>query len=67
VIAHDPVRLRPIMLPAMFDKFSYVIAATVFSVQSVSGLRSQKNAPLLLESGVYAAAHPGGFIGSLPR
>src|SRR3954447_19584731 len=33
VIARDPVRLRPIMVPAMFEKFSYVIAATVLFMQ----------------------------------
>lgn len=33
VIAREPVRLRPIMLPAMFEKFSYVIAATVLFTQ----------------------------------
>ncbi len=33
VIARDPVRLRPIMIPAMFEKFSYVIAATMLFMQ----------------------------------
>ena len=33
VIARDPVRLRPIMIPAMFEKFSYVVAATVLFMQ----------------------------------
>jgi hypothetical protein len=33
MIARDPVRLRPIMIAAMLEKFSYVIAATVLFLQ----------------------------------
>ena len=29
VIARDPVRLRPMMVPAMLEKFPYVVAATL--------------------------------------
>jgi hypothetical protein len=29
IIARDPIRLRPIMIPAMVEKFAYVIAMVV--------------------------------------
>ncbi len=34
VIARDPVRLRPMMIPAVFEKYLYVIAAIVLFSQS---------------------------------
>src|SRR5690349_17038051 len=34
VISRDPVRLRPMMIPCMLEKFPYVIAATVLYGQS---------------------------------
>lgn len=34
VIARDPARLRPMMIPAIFEKYLYVIAATVLYVQA---------------------------------
>jgi hypothetical protein len=33
VIATDPVRFRPLMVPSMFEKFSYGIAMAVLYVQ----------------------------------
>ena len=33
VIARDPVRLRPMMIPAVFEKYFYVIAAIVLYLQ----------------------------------
>lgn len=34
VIACDPVRLRPMMIPAVFEKYLYVIAASVLYAQA---------------------------------
>jgi hypothetical protein len=34
VISRDPVRLRPMMIPCMLEKFPYVIAASVLYGQS---------------------------------
>ena len=34
VIARDPVRHRPLMLPSMFEKFSYAIAMFVLVAQA---------------------------------
>ena len=33
IIGGDPVRFRPIMLPAMVEKFTYVVALTVLFAQ----------------------------------
>jgi hypothetical protein len=33
VIAQDPVRLRPMMIPSMFEKFSYVAALIALYLQ----------------------------------
>jgi len=34
VIARDPIRLRPIMIPAMVEKFAYAIAMVVLYLHS---------------------------------
>jgi len=34
VIARDPVRMRPMMIPAMLEKFLYAVAVTVLYLQT---------------------------------
>ncbi len=53
VIASDPVRFRPMMVPAMFEKFIYVISVIVLYTQG------------RLQHGQLAAAGPDLTLGIL--
>ena len=33
IIGHDPIRFRPLMIPSMVEKFSFVIAASILFAQ----------------------------------
>jgi hypothetical protein len=57
VIASDPLRFRPMMLPAMFEKFSYVLTLIVLYTQGrLTGGQTAVAAPDLVLGILFAVA-----------